>query len=495
MIREADPSLVDPGFENVEAEGLAAEPFEDELLSLVWKFLESPGNALLVQGAPGTGKTTLALELLRRVTGTRTWPRENSANNVYVSSRVSPIKLRRHFPGIHEVFDSMSGKRLSSTWTGRESDLRLSGAENIVNRIYDLKRANQKGLVVIDSWEGAIRNASEEQRRSLESAIFSDLDESRLSAVLVSEGEWAPVLTHLVDGIATLSLSRLEDRVVRSMVVDKLRGFRLQRQGVLFSLDGGRFTPLPQVEFHIDGYPSSTMKLPAIVPHSEVAYSTGSADLDNLLQGGVKKGSSVLIDLNSTVSPNVGIILIHIIMSNFINQGGAAFIVPYSIFSSQSIADSLRRYVGDDALNKRVRIAEFNQGLPEEKWRVKLKGKIEEDLPIFNKYWNQLGTVSTSRMMKFDFDKLAQVYGENLGVSSLAEIGAGIRDSGSFMMGVVSRPTPLREELQRSVDYYLKTHTINGSLLINGVKPFTNAHGVELTFEQGFPRLSLMEIV
>src|SRR5205807_9999458 len=102
-------------------------------------------------------------------------------------------------------------------------------------------------------------------------------------------------------------------------------------------------------------------RVPAIVPHSEAAYSTGSEDLDKLLQGGVKKGSSVLIDLNSTVSPRVGIILIDIITANFINQGGSAFIVPYSIFSSQTVADSMRSFVGKTALNATDRIAAYNQ--------------------------------------------------------------------------------------------------------------------------------------
>src|SRR5438128_9957474 len=244
MAATSEHKLANTVLQNAAVAEISAPPFEDQLTSPIWKFLESPGNVLLIQGAPGTGNTTLALELLRRVKGTRIGPREISANKVYVSSRVSPIKFRRQFPGVHEIIDSMSGKGLAGIWTESEDNARLSGATaNIVHRILALKRAKQKGIVVMDSWEGAIRNLAEEERRSLESAIFSELEDSKLSAVLVTEGEPDPSLTYLADGITTLSMSRLEGRVVRSMMVDKLRGFRLRRQGALFTLDRGRFTP------------------------------------------------------------------------------------------------------------------------------------------------------------------------------------------------------------------------------------------------------------
>jgi len=466
-----------------------------DLLDLMSRFLESPGNVLLIQGAPGTGKTTLALELLNQAKGTRIGPHTISANKVYVSSRVSSSKLHRHFPGVHEVLDSMSGKEATGSGTRLGGDGRIAGAANIVSRILALKRAKQKGIIVVDSWEGAIANATEEQRNAMETAIFQDLEESKLSAVVVSESENSPKLDYLVDGIVTLSLSHVEDRAVRSVIVNKLRGFRLHSQGALFSLDGGKFTLLPRVEYHFGQNGSLDPRLLSPVSNTAGSYSTGSPDLDALLDGGVMKGSSLLLDVNSSVSPHSVKLLLDIMAANFINQGGTAFMIPYSIFSSQNEAESLKVYVGDQVLRERVRIAEFNQALPDEKWRVKLTGRLLEDLALFNNAWNELGAISSARMMKYDFDKTVQLYGEALGLPGLAEIGAGIRDSGALSIGVISRPTSLREELLRAVDYHLKMQTVNGSLLIYGVKPITNVHGVKFGFERGYPRLSLTEIV
>src|SRR5881296_1593538 len=432
-----------------------------DLLDLMSRFLESPGNVLLIQGAPGTGKTTLALELLNEMKGTGIGPHTISANKVYVSSRVSSSKLHRHFPGVHEVLDSMSGKEAAGSGTRLGGDSRIAGAANVVSRILALKRAKQKGIIVVDSWEGAIANATEERRNEMETAIFQDL----------------------------------EDRTVRSVVVNKLRGFRLHTQGALFSLDGGKFTLLPRVEYHFGQNGSLDPRPLSPVRNTEGSYSTGTADLDALLDGGVRRGSSLLLDVNSTVSPHSVKLLLDIMAANFINQGGTAFIIPYSIFSSQNIAESLKSYVGDTVLNDRVRIAEFNQTLRDEKWRVKLSGNLTGDLAAFNNAWNELGAISPARVLKYDFDKAVQLYGETLGLPGIAEIGAGIRDAGALSVGVISRPTSLREELLRAVDYHLKMQTVNGSLLIYGVKPITNVHGVKFGFERGYPRLSLTEIV
>src|SRR5437667_9618084 len=71
----------------------------DGILNLISKFLESAGNVLLIQGPPGAGKTTLALELLQRVEATRMGSTVVPPARFYVPSRIPPNKLGSTFLG------------------------------------------------------------------------------------------------------------------------------------------------------------------------------------------------------------------------------------------------------------------------------------------------------------------------------------------------------------------------------------------------------------
>ena len=132
--------------------------------------------------------------------------------------------------------------------------------------------------MVIDSWEGVLRNTSEDGRRMIESAILSDPDDNRVGVVLVSEGGRVGDLTNLVDGIVTLSSSELDGRRLRTIVVNKLRGLRVKSDRALFSLDKGKFNLLANTKFDNDASAKPNILSP--VPHTQSSFSTGSRDLD-----------------------------------------------------------------------------------------------------------------------------------------------------------------------------------------------------------------------
>src|SRR5437870_12553183 len=64
---------------------------ESVMFDLILKFRQTPGEVLLVQGPPGSGETTFALEILNSLEET---------HMIYASSRVGPARLRLQFPCI-----------------------------------------------------------------------------------------------------------------------------------------------------------------------------------------------------------------------------------------------------------------------------------------------------------------------------------------------------------------------------------------------------------
>src|SRR2546422_11155518 len=266
---------------------------ESVMFDLILKFLQTPGQVLLVQGPPGSGKTTFALEILNSLEET---------HKIHASSRVAPARLRQHFPWIDEVIDTMSGRTARASWIDELHDLRRVEPDTIFNQVLRLKHSKQRAVLVVDSWEGAIRNTNDEGRKMLESAVLSELDESKVSVVIVVEdSKKAGDLGYLVDGIITLDQSELDGRRGRTIAMNKLRGFSVPTKRGILSLDKARFTILP------NGLPQpATITNPRTLegaPHPTGAFSLGSQAMDRMLGGSAPRRASLLTDVDSSVSP------------------------------------------------------------------------------------------------------------------------------------------------------------------------------------------------
>jgi len=99
-------------------------------------YLRQGGRTLLIKGLPGSGKTTLALHLLKTVGGSR---------GIYFSSRVSDESMRKHFVDIHRILGEKNF-----------IDTRLDLAENFLSQVFESIR-KKPPIVVLDSWDATLR--------------------------------------------------------------------------------------------------------------------------------------------------------------------------------------------------------------------------------------------------------------------------------------------------------------------------------------------------
>src|SRR2546428_13724502 len=115
------------------------------------------GTGRLIPGQPYPGNATPALSPLQSVKATRMGIPLVPPARFYVPSRVPTNKLRKHFPWIHEMHDPFSKMTSPDSSMEGSAEIRVSEADDVFNKVLTLKRSRLRGLMVIDSWEGALR--------------------------------------------------------------------------------------------------------------------------------------------------------------------------------------------------------------------------------------------------------------------------------------------------------------------------------------------------
>ena len=146
------------------------------------KFLNTKGNSLLVKGYPGTGKTTLALQLITQV---------GRGSGVYISSRVSEEKILRQIPWLGRTEEGRAGEKHRSGKEPRTQDfvdVRLGTSQSIVGEVLKAMKEKKASIIVIDTWDGIAKEISDEKERlKAEKTLIALSDSSRTRIVFVSE--------------------------------------------------------------------------------------------------------------------------------------------------------------------------------------------------------------------------------------------------------------------------------------------------------------------
>ena len=440
-------------------------------------FQVESGQTLLIKGLPGTGKTTLALEIMSNLCEER--------NGMYISTRIDPRRLYATNPWVKEVVPPKNV--VNATQTKLLESLKGSGKDlsnyyavlDFFKVFFDEAEEMDNPMIIIDSWDAVLNYTAHligDARSSFEQNICEFARDLDTHLIFVSEFASIMPLDYIVDGVVSMEQFRLpgyaegsmRTRYVRQIKLDKLRGVEIGQKTYTVTLHNGRFRFFEPYREHKDArIGSDGVRIP---DPKDDRISTGIPDLD-LVTGGLKYGSCNVLEIDHGVGKRYYQILTAL-ASNAIKNGRGVFILPsigYQLSSRDIFVPTnviVSQPVGEDPVT-------WGEEL-QEKWNA-LRERTGR--PILN----IIGLDS----IEFAFGYKAALNLANLMIRNWKEtndINVLVVKSGQESMNMVIH----------TADTYLLVNELNGGLCLYGIIPRTEPHNMLLEDRN---RISLTPIV
>ncbi|MEM2153249.1 MAG: ATPase domain-containing protein [Candidatus Bathyarchaeia archaeon] len=299
----------------------------------------------------------------------------------------------------------------------------------------------------------------------------------------------------VADGIITLKMTELDEKILRVLEIFKMRGTPIPEKRLIFTLKNG-FKAFPPFKPKRVEEPRRFEPQ----PDTEEYFSTGSPSLDEIIGGGYPRGSTVLLELDPRITTLQYYLVLAPTAYNFAAQGRGIIIIPTRGTDHNLIA----RFADMGGFTKeeinrilRVFVKEYPTLKPEP-WIVAFKGESIEE--YFAKHIEAEGELIKNAGMPIlsiiGTDTLIDLYGVRGALIALRTRATGAREMGGLCI-ITLRPGHPR--LTKILSAAAETHLIltrkHGSALLYGVKPRTNLHVLEMDASKGYPMPKLTPII
>ncbi|MQA29584.1 MAG: AAA family ATPase [Luteitalea sp.] len=246
----------------------------------------------LIVGAPGTGKTTLAHQIIF-ASATRERP-----GLFFTLMGEPPLKMLRY----QQQFNFFDVKKLNESirFVSMAQEVRTGGLAEVLKRITREVESTSAAMVMVDSFRSIIQaarggTAGQPDFQDFVHELGIRLTGSEATTFLVgeyqpSENESNPVFT-VADGLISLYQTVDRDSMVRKIKIEKMRGQATIPGLHTFRITDGGLQVFPRTIVS----PGEEVRPPAAHASGPVRLSTGLDALDEMLGGGVPAGYSVLL--------------------------------------------------------------------------------------------------------------------------------------------------------------------------------------------------------
>lgn len=246
----------------------------------------------LIAGTPGSGKTTLAHQMMFALTNAE-------SRSLFFTVLGEPsLKMLRY----QQQFSFFDFKKHSESirFVNLADDILDGDYDRVLARILAEVKAYSPSFIFVDSFRSIVQAADYQSKGPTDLQHFVQ----RLSMQMTSwqatsfligeymddEAQTSPVYT-IADGIIWLSQNKQRNSVVRKIQVVKMRGQANSQGSHTFRIDSDGVHVFPRAM--VD--PNEAKRPATKIPATSKRLSTGVAELDMMLSGGIPAGYSTLL--------------------------------------------------------------------------------------------------------------------------------------------------------------------------------------------------------
>ncbi len=495
-------------------------------------FMRAPGgHSLMLKGDAGTGKTTLALQVIEELA--------EEQPDYYLSTRVSDEALFRQFPWARDRAKRDNILKAGKTFLRRNKEapmlhespggqqLTIAAAKDLLKALnhqdnnltvvrselqklegqveagevggedeggftgeitddeitldlgimlpelevaYDLAESNlpRKTLMVVDSIDALSERYGIGSPRIINTLQKDLVENSGTNIVYTLEESGKTLLDYLGDGVIQMVSEDRGGRRVRQMVIEKLRGVAVDQWKYYLTLTGGRMSVFEPTWVKIP----ERMRMHEVKPDpSSRTVSSGNVYFDKYI-GGFPRGSLVLLEFDLDVHQDVVRCLELEVMSDFLMKGRGVIWLPMYATDYSLIDEQMRMLVDAEAISKRFRILDSAAG---QEQTLPFVSAIEgedaaQDLRMSSMKY-MLGE-SAPYLSILGFDAMEGVYGSNVFKQTLPHIDA-MRRGGHVVIAIASTTSCALDSLREQAKIHIKYENMAGCVMAGGMKPHT----------------------
>ena len=500
------------------------EPSQTTFPREIVKFLSSSGgHSLILRGMAGTGKTTLALQMIEELAQLQ--------QSYYMSTRVSDHSLFHQFPwlmdkvkegeilkarkklrkkadaemqvekillGLASIKGELKGEKMRSPRSelrrlegkievgDEETPAEATGEEELtvtigsmmpeIEMAYDVvdKALPDRTLIIIDSIDALAEKYGVAPSRLI-NALQKDLVEGCGTNIVYVLETPDPLLDYLGDGVLYLSLNSSKGRRIREMDLLKLRGCEIRQPKYVYTLLGGRVRTF---EYSRYGKPESPRPFEPVTATNDRYMSTGNTDLDDMLEGGLRKGTIALVELSPGVPAVSSAQIENAIISNFASQGHGVAWMPTKKTGAEPAREELLGFLTPETFDSNVRVLEPHAASESPKdYALSLEGG---DVRVDMKWQDiqyALRDTKAPYLSTIGFDSLESIYGPTVLDGMMDYITALLNNDGIFVATV----TPSVKSTSRLADLahtHIRIDKTSGVTMVWGEEPYTAPHAM-----------------